>query len=317
MSQTPAHERTTRSDPQVPIPGNLNIDHCAHFVPHIDAASAALARLGFTITPFSAQSHRLKPDGPLVPAGTGNRCVMLHRGYLEFLTPTGDTPLAAQLRTAIARYTGVHLVAFGTADAVADHGRLAARGFHPQAPLALQREIGTEAGATATARFTIVRVPPGTMAEGRIQYCQHHTPALLWQTRWLAHANGAAALTGMLLCVADPQEAAERYARFTGIAARHDHGQWRIDTARGSLLFIDSQTAEHRFHRTPPALPWIAGYVLAADMRVARRHLEAAGASPTPLDADRFHVALPPELGGHIVFEPPSAAALNLVHNDR
>ena len=54
---------------QIPPQGKLNIDHVAHFVPHIDAAGTALERAGFTLTPFSAQSHRLEPGGPLVPAG--------------------------------------------------------------------------------------------------------------------------------------------------------------------------------------------------------------------------------------------------------
>lgn len=62
---------------QVPAAGKVNLDHVAHFVPHIDSASAALERLGFTLTPFSAQSHRLEPGGPVLPAGTANRCVML------------------------------------------------------------------------------------------------------------------------------------------------------------------------------------------------------------------------------------------------
>ena len=56
-------------------------------MPHVEGASAALEQLGFTLTPFSPQSHRLEPGGPLVPAGTANRCVMLERGYLEFVTP--------------------------------------------------------------------------------------------------------------------------------------------------------------------------------------------------------------------------------------
>ena len=101
------------ADRQLPPAGKISLDHVAHFVPEVDAASDALVRFGFTLTPFSPQSHRLQPDGPLVPAGTGNRCVMLRAGYIEFLTPVADTPLAAQLRTAIARYVGVHLIAFG------------------------------------------------------------------------------------------------------------------------------------------------------------------------------------------------------------
>src|ERR1700687_4055257 len=110
--------------PQVPPAGSLNVDHVSHFVPDMDAASTALERLGFTLTPFSSQSHRLERDGPLVPAGTGNRCVMLKQGYLEFLTPTAETPIADQLREAMRRYVGIHLVAFGTAAADSDHARL-------------------------------------------------------------------------------------------------------------------------------------------------------------------------------------------------
>ena len=50
---------------QVPDPGELNVDHVAHFVPDMDNASRELERLGFSATPFSVQSHRVEPDGPL------------------------------------------------------------------------------------------------------------------------------------------------------------------------------------------------------------------------------------------------------------
>src|ERR1043166_9326487 len=153
---------------QSPSAGALNLDHAAHFVADIDAASAALQQMGFTLTPFSPQEHRLAPDLPLVAAGTANRCVMLQAGYLEFLCPVGDTPMAAQLQAAMARYVGVHLIAFGTAAPQADAARLQANGFAPLPIVDLQRTIGTADGER-TARFTVVRVAPGRMAEGRIQ----------------------------------------------------------------------------------------------------------------------------------------------------
>lgn len=297
---------------QVPAPGTINLDHVAHFVPHVDSASRALERLGFTLTPYSAQSHRLEPGGPLVSAGTGNRCVMLTEGYLEFLTPTGDTPVASQLRAAIQRYTGVHLVAFGTAAPDVDHARLGRNGFLPLAPVALERGINAPSGPD-TARFTVVRVPPGAMAEGRIQYCHHHTPGLLWQARWLAHANRATALRGVLLCVEDPQQAAQRYARFTGLLPHVSGGLWRIDTARGYLLFMDASRCESRFGCPPPTLPWIAGYALASSsLRETRAALGDAGVAVRPLDDERFSVALPPELGGLIIFEPLRARPMAL-----
>ena len=65
--------------------------------PDMNEASAALTSGLYALTPFSPQSHRLEPNGPLVPAGTANRCIMLKRGYLELLTPTAETPVADQL----------------------------------------------------------------------------------------------------------------------------------------------------------------------------------------------------------------------------
>ena len=291
------------ADRQVPPAGKICLDHVAHFVPEVEAASAALTKVGFTLTPFSPQSHRLEPGGPLLPAGTGNRCVMLKDGYIEFLTPTGDTPIADQLRTAIKRYVGVHLIAFGTAAAQSDHARLSRSGFAPLAPVALQRQIDTPQG-NATARFTVVRVPPGTMAEGRIQYCQHHTPQLVWQPRWLAHANGATGLTGALVCVEDTQDAAQRYARFTGLLPQLERNAWSINTARGRLTFMDPAQLRRSFSVDPPALPWIAGYTLACnDPAITRDFLDANGIAGNDLPDEHFFVQLPPAVGGLLVFE--------------
>ena len=293
---------------QPPSPGKLNIDHVAHFVPLIDAASSALEQAGFTLTPFSAQSHRLEPGGPLVAAGSGNRCVMLREGYLEFLTPTADRPIAQQLRTAIQRYTGLHLIAFGSADAEADHARLDKNGFTPLPTVALQRQIGTEQGEE-TARFSVVRVPPGTMAEGRIQYCQQHTPQWLWQERWTAHANGARGLAAVIICVADPQEVAQRYARFTGLLAQLGNGQWRINTQRGALLFVTPEQLQSALGLRAPALPWIAGYVLTSDdLALTRNRLKAGGCNTRELDATHLLLEWPNALGGLVIFQSAGTA---------
>ncbi len=296
---------------QSPRPGTLNLDHVAHFVPHIDTASPAFEKLGFTLTPFSAQTHRLEPGGPLTAAGTGNRCAMFKHGYVECLTPTGDTPVANQLRAAIKRYVGVHLIAFGTGAPELDHTRLVTQGFAPNEPVALQRRLGTPHG-DETARFTVVRVPPDTMPEGRIQFCQHHTPQFVWQPQWVKHANRAAALTAVIVCVDNPADAAARYERFTGLKAAGAGDNWNLATARGRLLFSTPAVIRRIFNVDPPELPWIAGYVLASDkMDATQKHIVDTGFAHGALDAQRFYVVPPPSVGGIIVFEPAKAAALD------
>ncbi len=275
---------------QRPAPGDLVLDHIAHWVPDAPAAASALAALGFTVTPFSAQHT----GDPPIPAGTGNHCVMLERGYLEFLAPTADTPNAATLRAGIARYVGVHLIAFGTAAPAQDHARLAAAGFAPLEPVALTRMVGTQEGERR-ARFTVVRTAAGTMAEGRVQFVEQVTPEYLWQPRWLDHANGATELRRVELCVADPAEAVTRFARYTGLAPTSCEGAPSLATARGELVFRDPAATHAHLGIEPPCLPWIAGYVLGCtDLAKAPKGREVA--------KGRI-VALAETLGGAMIFE--------------
>jgi hypothetical protein len=287
---------------QRPQPGTLSLDHIAHFLPDIDRASAALARLGFTLTPFSLQQHRTRPDGPLEPAGSGNRCAMLQQGYLEFLTPTSDTPVAQRMRQAIERYVGQHLICFGTAESARLHAHLAANGFQPLPPVALQRQIGTETGE-GTARFTVLRVAPEAMPEGRVQIVEHHTPELLWQKRWLSHANGAVALLASIVCVAAADEAAGRFAKFAQASMRKSANAAIVRSRNhGAVAVTDPSAITAMFGVTPPGLPWIAGTVLrVADLAATRAWLEKASVETRPVGTALCALA-PPELGGLFVF---------------
>ena len=169
------------------------LDHLDHWVPDIQAASTLLERLGFLVTPYAEHLHGGTADSAPVPAGSANQCVMLEAGYLEVLTPIGDTPIAGEVRAALSRYTGLHLAAFCAADAAAHRERLLSAGF-PQRPcVSLTRESTTADGEACTLRFTVVRPEVGCLAEGRVQFLTHHTPDELWQPRWLAHPNTARA----------------------------------------------------------------------------------------------------------------------------
>ena len=175
----------------------------------------------------------------------------------------------------------------------------------------VQREIDTEQGRH-TARFTVVRVPPGAMAEGRIQFCQQHTPELLWQPRWTGHANHAAGLAGVILRVADAQEAAQRYARYTGLLAQVSGSVWRIATSRGYLIFTDRDIMHRRLGVVPPSLPWIAGTVLESDDIAATGDvLRKSGIPVHVLGSRRLLVKLPAAVGGILVFEPKNSGVLN------
>ncbi|MEE8285391.1 MAG: VOC family protein, partial [Gammaproteobacteria bacterium] len=58
------------------------LDHLAHWVADIKAASALLDRLGFLVTPYAEHAHAATGGETSVPAGSANQCVMLEAGYL-------------------------------------------------------------------------------------------------------------------------------------------------------------------------------------------------------------------------------------------
>src|SRR5262245_30175623 len=192
MAGSLAPSAESEADRQLPIGDEIFLDHIGHFVPDQDAASRALSRAGFTPTPVSIQVNPDPKGGPPQLTGTGNVTAMLSRGYIEVLFKTADTTLGRELDTAMARYAGVHLAAFVVADAAGAHRRLREDGFRVRPLVSLQRPVDTGAGS-GTAAFTVARVEPGEMPEGRIQMLTHHTEDTVWQTRWLGHPNGAIA----------------------------------------------------------------------------------------------------------------------------
>jgi hypothetical protein len=251
--------RHSQADRQLPVGEEVFLDHLGHFVRDAEAASRALARAGFAPTPISIQVNP-EPDGSARPAGTGNVTAMLARGYIEALFKTADTPLGRELETAVARYPGVHLAAFSVADAAAAHRRLAHAGFRVQPLVQMQRPVDTVTGR-GTAAFTLTRLVPGEMPEGRIQILTHRSETNVWQPRWLAHPNGALALTNIVIAVDDPEEAAARFARFTGRRAAPSPFGQRVALDRGCIDLLSADAFAQRLPEIAiPSLPFIGAY---------------------------------------------------------
>ncbi len=249
--------REGKIDRQLPQDGEIFLDHVGHFVRDPDLAARALARAGFTTTPVSIQ---VNPDGTdsEQPTGTGNICAMLTRGYVECLFKTADTPLSRELDTAMQRYSGVHLIAVSVSDAEAAHARLQEEKFRTRPVVSMRRPVQTEHGEDVAA-FTVVRVEPGVMPEGRIQLLRHHTEHTVWQSRWLDHPNGALGLLDVVIVVSDPNKAGSRYAQFLGRPARCNKSGQFIKLDRGGIQIVSQQTFHALLPNTPAIEPPFIG----------------------------------------------------------
>jgi hypothetical protein len=279
-------------DRQLPIGGEVFLDHVGHFVRDQAAAGGALARAGFAPTPVSVQ---VNSDG--TPTGTGNITAMLSRGYIEVLFKTADTPLGLEFEAALSGHAGVHLAAFSVADAEHAHRRLTKSGF-PMRPLVqFQRPVDTVDGPDIAA-FSVVRLERGAIAEGRIQMLAHRTENTVWQKRWLTHPNGARGLLDLVVVSADVAEAVARFEPFTGHRATPTKFGSAIALDRGHLQFWSQQTFVAMLPEVVvPQLPCLGAYGVSVDSLAAAEALMRREGLPMRQLGRALVVPFPPELG--------------------
>ena len=276
------------------------LDHVGIAAHDLEALAATYEGLGFTLTPLARHAGKLTPDGPVVPFGTGNRCAMLGTkgrpaGYLELIARIDPNAPANSLDRFLQRYEGIHIVAFGIADAEAELARLRREGFDLPGIAYLERPVDQGDPAKGQAKFARLPLPNDASPEGRMQLIQHLTPALIWRDEWILHPNQAQRLAGLVICVADIEEAAGRFARLTGSVPRPAAGltSFALGDARMTLVnpgMLDSILPGV----VPPSLPFIAGVLIhTADGTAAIRAIAGAAGRET---AAGFMV--PPEAAG-------------------
>ena len=291
------------------------LDHVGVAARDLGPLVAAYERLGFALSPVAQQSGRRVPEGPVEPFGSGNRCAFLKHGYIELIAILDPALFPNGLDRFLARYAGLHIIALAMQDEQANLVRLRAAGLAVPGVAYLERPV--EPGGP-TARFA--RLPLPDAPEGRLQLIRHLTPELIWDARWMDHANRAEALVSVILA-ADP--AAETAARLSRLAGR----PLEPDPAGGFLLALPGATGAagpqapelrttirvlepEALPRvlpgvTIPTLPFIAGMVVrTADGNAAVRQLLAArGIDAVALGEELL--VLPEDAGGAALLFTP------------
>ncbi|MBR0644775.1 VOC family protein [Plastoroseomonas hellenica] len=261
--------------------------------------------LGFTLSPEARQSGRRTPDSPVEPYGTGNRCALFREGYVEILGILDPGLFDNGVKRFVARYEGAHIIALAVADEQAALARLRRAGIDIPGVSHLERPVDAPDGPRA--RFA--RLPVPEAPEGRLQLIRHLTPELVWQDRWLEHANRAVALDSVTLVAAEPAESAARLSRLAGVALEPDPaGGFVLPLPGDPAAPVGGPKRPTRIRILPPdalgavfpgvavpALPFIAGFVIRTDdgNAAARRLL-----GHLPLRAAPEGLMVPPELAG-------------------
>jgi len=204
------------------------LDHVGVVTRDLAALAERYERLGFTLSPLARQA-----DGRI-----GNRCAIMRRGYIELLAVVDPTAVSATLERFLARYAGVHILAFGFADENAELARLRRAGVEAPHVHRFDRPIDDRDPDGARARFALIQVPE--QPEGLINLVRHLTPEALWQERFLRHPNKATALAEVMIAVDDPATTAARFSRLVGCPVVPDPmGGFALDLAHGRVRLMN------------------------------------------------------------------------------
>ncbi len=289
------------------------LDHVGVAAAELAPLAAAYERLGFMLSPVAQQSGRRIPDGPVELFGSGNRCAFLRHGYIELIAILDPTRFANGLDGFLARHAGQHIMALAILDEQANLERLRRAGVAVAGIAPLERPV--EPGGPI-ARFA--RLPFPDAPEGRLQLIRHLTPELVWQPRWMDHANRAVALETLVLAVADPATTAARLSRLAGLPLEPDPAggfALVLPGAAGAagpmapamptrLRILDAAALPRVLPGVaPPCLPFMAGMVVRTDDGNAAAARVLLGI-PTVAAPDGMLV--PPEFAGGaaLVFAP-------------
>lgn len=185
----------------MPLPPPV-LDHVVIDVrDRMDEAARTFAALGFQLTPRG--HHTL---------GSMNHLMMFATDYLELLG-FGE---GGASRPELAPFpVGLNGLVFKTADADAVHAHASFVGLPilPVQSFSRPVELG---GTRQDARFRTTRLDPGKVAMGRVYFCEHLTPELVWRPEWQAHPNGARAIARIVVATPDPQATASLFRDLFG-----------------------------------------------------------------------------------------------------
>jgi len=182
----------------------------------MDPAAALMSQLGFTLTPRGFHS-----------LGSINHLMVFEGHYLELV----GLPLETEIlrRDVLESPRGLNGLVFQASDIDACISQLRDSGLTMLEPQSFSRPVTID-GVQQLARFRTTRTAPELFDAGRVYYCQHYTPELVWHRQWMTHANGCSGLSELVVVTAAVETDVSRYAKAAQAPAeKRERDVWTID----------------------------------------------------------------------------------------
>ena len=244
-----------RLDPRLDPKLDPRLDHViVNLRERLDAGAEGWRKLGFTLTPKGF--HTL---------GSSNHLAVFGDDYIELLgVEPGNT------RTDVLDWPeGLNGLAFKCPDADTAFAALARNGVPAEPPLPFSRPVAFQ-GGTRDAAFRVVRIPRPQVASGRVFFCDHLTPDLVWRDEWQRHANGTLAIDAAFVCADQPSGLPALFAAMFGAdSVRQEPDGAVLQAGRTRIEVRSPATLSARFGETLPGAAGRTEWMAALALRTA------------------------------------------------
>lgn len=251
------------------------IDHLVLCVRDLNRARRLYERLGFTVTPRA-----------LHPFGTGNHLIQCEGNFIELLAVVEPAKIVAagpggfsfgdHSMRFLKGGEGMSMLALFSDDARRDQDEFSANGLDTYPVFDFSRRATLPDGRQVTVSFSLAYVTDARLPGIAFFVCQQHAPEYFWKPEYQRHANGAAAVSEVVMVADEPATLRAPFEKLEGAEnVKADNGSLTVMTARGQIVVLTLSAFARRFPAaTVPAAgapPRFAAYrVAVADLgRVA------------------------------------------------
>lgn len=181
----------------------------------MDEAEPRFQALGFYLTERGFHS-----------LGSINHAMMFGTDYLELIgLPASAKGIISGRPDVQNAPIGINGLVFKSDDVDETYSHLQSIGMAAEPPKSFGRPVELD-GRTSQAKFRTVTVASDAFLGGRVYFCEHITPELVWQPDWHTHVNGATSIPEFTIVSKHPEQEAGSIAKLL---------QSHVDGEGGSL----------------------------------------------------------------------------------
>jgi hypothetical protein len=202
----------------------------------MDRAAAIYKELGFHLTDRGYHSM-----------GSINHLMMFGTDYLELIGLPEDSKGKVSGRPDIGKAPyGLNGLVFKTTSAEGNRNVLDTMGIAAGPTKSFSRPVSVADG-DLDASFTTAHVAEGTFPGGRVYFCEHHTPEVVWRPEWQTHDNGVQEITEFVIASTFAEEEADRLATILETNAAKDGEATTIPLKGAKVTVLSPEAYATRF----------------------------------------------------------------------